>query len=151
MPHIHQTPGHLDHTVEVFVVHNGKVLLRKHEKYGIWLSVGGHIELDEDSNQAAIREVKEEVGLDITLVAPKGFVDFKEAGHQELLPPVFVNRHRINDDHEHVTYTYFATSSSDTVTPESENDIWQWFTKADIEANPELRPHVKHYALTALM
>src|SRR3989344_1951021 len=33
----------------------------------IWLSVGGHIEHDEDPSQAAIREVKEEVGLDVKL------------------------------------------------------------------------------------
>jgi len=150
MPHIHTTPGHIDHTVEVFIVHNGKVLLRKHDKYGIWLGVGGHIELDEDPNQAAIREVMEEVGLDIKLVAPKDFANFKTEGYQELLPPVFVNRHRINDAHEHVTYTYFATSQSDNVTPEAPNDEWQWLTKADLEANESLRPNVKHYALTAL-
>ncbi len=65
MPHIHDT---IDFTVEAFVVHNDKVLLRKHDKYKIWLSVGGHIELDEDPNQAAFREVKEEVGLDIELI-----------------------------------------------------------------------------------
>ena len=61
MPHIHNK---IDFTVEVFIVYDNKVLLRKHDKYGMWLSVGGHIELDEDSNQAALREVKEEVGLE---------------------------------------------------------------------------------------
>jgi len=55
MPHIHDK---IDFTVEVFVVHQKAVLLRRHDKYKIWLSVGGHIELDEDPNQAAIREVK---------------------------------------------------------------------------------------------
>jgi len=54
MPHIHDK---IDFTVEVFIVHNNKVLLRKHDKYKIWLSVGGHIELNEDPNQAAIRDV----------------------------------------------------------------------------------------------
>ncbi len=62
MPHIHEK---IDFTVEVFIVYDNKVLLRKHDKYKKWLSIGGHIELDEDPNQAAIREVKEEVGLDI--------------------------------------------------------------------------------------
>jgi 8-oxo-dGTP pyrophosphatase MutT (NUDIX family) len=71
MAHIHTKPGQVDHTVEVFVVSGGKVLLRKHDKYGIWLSVGGHIELDEDPNQAALREVKEEVGLDTELLQPE--------------------------------------------------------------------------------
>jgi 8-oxo-dGTP pyrophosphatase MutT (NUDIX family) len=57
----------IDVTVEVFVVFRNRVLLRKHEKYGIWLSVGGHIEPDEDPNQAAVREVREEAGLEIAL------------------------------------------------------------------------------------
>lgn len=38
MPHIHEK---IDFTVEVFIVYNNKVLLRKHDKYGIWLSVDG--------------------------------------------------------------------------------------------------------------
>lgn len=90
------------------------------------------------------------MGLDITLLEPKDFVAFKEDDYKELIPPVFVNRHRINTDHEHVTYTYFATATNDMVKPESEDDIWQWFSKDEIEVNADLRPHVKHYALTAL-
>ena len=64
MSHIHDL---INFTVEVFIVYQNKVLLRLHDKYNLWLSVGCHIELDEDPNQAAIREVKEEVGLDIVL------------------------------------------------------------------------------------
>ena len=59
MPHIHKL---IDFTVEVFIVHKHKVLLRRHDKYKKWLSIGGHIELHEDPVEAAIREVKEEVG-----------------------------------------------------------------------------------------
>ncbi len=64
MPHIHDK---IDFTVEVFIVYKDTVLLRKHNKYRYWLSVSGHIELNEDPNHAALREVKEEVGLDIIL------------------------------------------------------------------------------------
>lgn len=52
MPHIHEK---IDFTAEVFVVYKNKVLLRLHDKYKIWLSVGGHIELHEEPNQAAVR------------------------------------------------------------------------------------------------
>ena len=65
-PHIHEK---VDLTAEVFVVYRDKVLLRMHDKYHFWMSVGGHIEIDEDPNQAAVREVKEEVGLDVILWA----------------------------------------------------------------------------------
>ena len=56
MPHIHEK---IDFTVGVFVVHKNKVLLRKHDKYHLWLDVGGHVELNEDPTEAAVREVKE--------------------------------------------------------------------------------------------
>ncbi len=60
MPHIHEK---IDFCVEVFIVHKNKVLLRVHDKFKFWLSIGGHIELDEDPIEAAYREVKEEVGF----------------------------------------------------------------------------------------
>ena len=60
MPHIHEK---IDYCVEVFIVYKNKILLRMHDKLGIWLSVGGHIELDEDPVEAAIREGREGVGF----------------------------------------------------------------------------------------
>ena len=107
MPHIHEK---VDFCVEVFIVHNNKVLLRMHDKYHIWLSIGGHIELHEDPNQAALREVQEEVGLNVQLaddLLPKIKGD---TAYKELIPPKFMNRHRINDTHEHVALVYFARS-----------------------------------------
>ncbi len=47
MSHIHEK---IDFTVDVFVVHENKVLLRMHDKYHLWLAPGGHIELHEDPN-----------------------------------------------------------------------------------------------------
>ncbi|HLC44375.1 MAG TPA: NUDIX domain-containing protein, partial [Patescibacteria group bacterium] len=108
MPHIHQQ---IDFDADVFIVHKDKVLLRKHDKFKIWLAVGGHIELDEDPNQAAIREAKEEVGLDIQLVGDvKAYAD--PADGKDLIPPRFLNRHRINGKHEHISLVFFATVDS---------------------------------------
>ena len=150
MPHIHTLPNQVDYTVEVFIVHNSKVLLRKHDKYKIWLSVGGHIELNEDPNQAAIREVKEEVGLDVALYSPQPVPEYAEVGYTELIPPAFLNRHRINDSHEHVTSTYFGTVDSDQVAPENKSDIWHWFTRDEIISSKEIKESIKNYALRAL-
>ena len=60
MPHVHEK---IDFTASVFIVNGDAVLLGKHEKFHRWLQPGGHIELDEDPNEAALREVKEETGL----------------------------------------------------------------------------------------
>lgn len=110
MPHIHDK---IDFCTEVFVVFGNKVLLRMHDKYDIWLGPGGHIELDEDPDHAAIREVKEEVGLDVQLFQDTHYPMTNREGFQELLRPQFVNRHRINETHEHICFYYFATSNTD--------------------------------------
>lgn len=145
MPHIHEK---IDFTVEVFIVYKDKVLLRLHEKYGIWLSVGGHIELDEDPNQAALREVKEEVGLDIKLFDTREYKQ-DDSELKELMAPVALNRHHVSETHEHVTFVYFAASDSDSVIPEKETDEWKWCTKEDLETM-DLKPQVKFYAIQAL-
>lgn len=150
MPHIHEK---IDFTAEVFVVYRNTVLLRKHDKYNIWLSVGGHIELHEDPNQAAIREVKEEVGLDIVLADTlRPFVKEGQS-YTELVPPFFLNRNRISDTHEHVTLTYFARAETDQlVIPEHEkSEATKWFPWEDLEKNVEgVDETIRFYALRAL-
>jgi 8-oxo-dGTP pyrophosphatase MutT (NUDIX family) len=48
-----------------------------HDKYKIWAHVGGHIELDEDPNEAVLREIKEEVGLDVKLYDGNKLLDYE--------------------------------------------------------------------------
>ncbi len=148
MPHIHDK---IDYTAEVFIVYNNRVLLRKHDKYKKWLSVGGHIELDEDPNQAAVREVKEEVGLEVTLF---GEIDIsQDKNYKELIPPRFSNRHRINENHEHVTFVYFAKSQTDRLklSEDELSEECKWFTWNEIEQNSYgIDEHIKRYARTAL-
>lgn len=153
MPHIHEK---IDFTADVYIVYKNKVLIRRHDKYDTWLSVGGHIELDEDPNQAAVREAKEEVGLDIELVGRKqDFSDGYVAGgsYKELIPPRFMNIHDINPTHKHISLVYFARSNSDQVVDEGREQSKgiKWFTKEDLEKNEEgILESVRHYALAAL-
>lgn len=149
MAHIHEK---IDFTATVYVVHDGRVLLRKHDKYGIWIGVGGHIELDEDANTAALREVKEEIGLDITLLPPPHWTPSitPKDGMKELIPPAFMNIHRITDTHQHHDLIFVGQSTSSEVIPENPSDEWKWCAKEDVLSNTEIAPRVKEYALYAL-
>lgn len=150
MPHIHEK---IDFTVEVFLVYRNTVLLRKHDKYNIWLSVGGHIELDEDPNQAAIREVKEEVGLTIELYNPFHYEMQKSDTYQELIPPFFLNRHTISDTHQHITLTYFAKAKTNVIhqmIEEEHSQELKWFTRKNLKDTLDLSPHIRMYAMRAL-
>jgi 8-oxo-dGTP pyrophosphatase MutT (NUDIX family) len=151
MPHIHEK---IDFTAEVFIVFNNKVLLRKHDKYKMWLSVGGHVELDEDPNQAAVREVKEEIGLDVVLYDGNKLFNKETDTYHELIPPMFMNRHTISDTHQHITLTYFATTSTDQTTPDSEVEVSEelkWFTAEELnDPQYDITDNVKYYAHEAL-
>ena len=150
MPHIHEK---VDFTVEVFVVYNNKVLLRKHDKYKIWLSTGGHIELEDDPNQAAVREVKEEVGLDIELIPPKDWKKIEDKNHNELIPPIFMNRHRINPTHEHVSLIFYAKSKTDRVI-QGETEVSEecrWFSMDELNSKKfDLPEKIRYYAKKVL-
>ncbi len=150
MPHIHED---IDFTVDVYVVYKNKVLLRMHEKYNMWLAVGGHVELTEDVNEAAIREVKEEVGLDVVLDNHLQTFHLDNKNFKELIPPYHFNIHTINERHRHSSLVYFARSNSDfIIQPEGEekSSACVWFTKEEIEKHPDLNPEIRYYALHAL-
>src|ERR1044072_4613478 len=150
MAHIHEK---IDFTVETFVVYKSRGLLRKHDKYKLWLSVGGYVELDEDPNEAAIREVKEEVGLDVALDDSHVQFHWEIEGYKELIPPHFLNRHRGSDSHEHVSMYFFARATTDQVVVGSEDrsDEWHWFSLEELDDPPyNLSKNVRFSAKKAL-
>ncbi len=148
MAHIHEK---IDFTASAYVVYKDKVLLRMHEKYDIWLPPGGHIELDEDPVQAAVREVQEETGLVITLWEGNKKFSIDSNGEKELIPPVSLHRHPISPTHTHVNLAYFAAASTDVLAPaegESQEGM-VWCTKDDLE-KMDLRKDIAFYANLAL-
>lgn len=148
MPHIHEK---IDYAADVYIVNEGAVLLRMHEKYDRWFPPGGHVELDEDVAEAALREAKEETGLDVVLLGDEPAVISDE--EREVRVPYFINRHRINEVHEHISFEYFGVSDTRELNPAEgeKRDGFKWFTEAELEDSTygvELR--VQHYAKAAL-
>lgn len=59
----HHEPGHI--TASVFIIDgDARLLLHHHRRLGRWLQMGGHVEPGEDTAAAALREGREESGLD---------------------------------------------------------------------------------------
>ncbi|MEZ4194861.1 MAG: NUDIX domain-containing protein [Candidatus Paceibacterota bacterium] len=148
---------YLDLCIEAFIVNNGAVLLRLHEKYNIWTGPGGHLDPGEDSNEGVKREIWEEVGLEVDLVGPTGWTKMDTKTNLDLVPPIYVNRHKINDVHDHSCFIFVAVSKSREVAPQTEADmgvecIWVDQKQLDDMHNndPRFREEVYRYATTAL-
>lgn len=59
-------------TVHVAVIHEGKTLLTKRDDFQAWCLPSGGVEEDESLAEAAIRETKEETGIDVELTRLAG-------------------------------------------------------------------------------
>ena len=68
MAHIQEQ---IDSTVAIFLVTGGRIFLIHHCQLDKWLPLGGHIELDEDPEQTALREAREESGLEAELIGKR--------------------------------------------------------------------------------
>ena len=151
MAHIHEK---IDFTVAIFVVHDGKVLLIHHRKLDKWLPLGGHIELDEDPEQAALREAKEESGLDVELLGERP--PTTSPGTRALIAPRFLDIHRINETHEHIGLIYWARPKGGGDTPAAElaaiehHDI-RWCSLEELDKlSPPMMDAVKWYCRKAI-
>lgn len=124
-------------TATTFVVYQDKVLLHQHKRFGIWLPAGGHIERDELPEEAAVREVKEETGLDVTLYNPDAtlFAADEEACH--LHRPMHLLLENINPYHQHIDFIYYATAVSNQLNPaHGETNRIKWFNQTELETVP---------------
>ena len=137
-------------TVATFVVYQNKTLLHWHHKHHMWLPVGGHVDPNESPCEAAIRETKEESGLDVTLydhVTPVAGT----SGHvRRLIPPRHMQNEVIGPDHEHVDCIFYARATTFEVQPlVGEVEKLGWYTQEELDTLP-LAADVRAYALEAL-
>ena len=114
-----------DFTATTFVVHEQCTLLLLHRKLGIWVPPGGHIEPNELPNHAAVREVREETGLEVELIEQG-----TQLGHVQVLPqPYCILLENIAPDHQHIDLIYFAqVRGGSLVHAEREAYTSRWFT-----------------------
>ena len=147
MAHIHDK---IDFTVAIFVVREGRVLLIHHRKLDKWLPLGGHIELDEDPEIAALREAREESGLEVELIGERP--PTTEPGTRALIAPRFLDIHRINENHEHIGMIYWARPREGAVTlaPHEHHAICWCSSKELDELHPPMSNAVKWYCRKAI-
>jgi len=137
-------------TVAACVQWEGKILLHFHRKLGRWLPPGGHIKRGELPDDAAVREVLEETGLEVELVG-KRREDVEDP--VQLHRPAGVQLENIGSGHQHIDLIYFARPTGYTEIAESNSkDRVGWYGPEDwgkMSVNAEVRGWCER-ALSAL-
>jgi ADP-ribose pyrophosphatase YjhB (NUDIX family) len=120
-----------DFAATTFIVKGGETLLLYHRKIRKWFPPGGHIREDELPCEAAVREVKEESGLDVELLNPR-----RRMGDVDVLSrPECILLEDISPEHQHVDLIYFARVIGGQLRiQESEAEGHRWCTAGDLDA-----------------
>ena len=101
------TLRHFCVTVYIFDKETQKFVFIKHKKLQKWLPAGGHIEENENPDNAAKREVFEETGLkDLHFINPPINVINIDG---LLIQPFGIQLNKIKEGHEHLDLIYLAT------------------------------------------
>jgi 8-oxo-dGTP pyrophosphatase MutT (NUDIX family) len=112
-------PGHV--TASCFIIdRDRRLLLHHHRRLNRWLQMGGHLEPGEDPVAAALREGREESGLEDLRIVSDGIAD--------------LDVHRIpagrgEPEHRHYDVRYIArTDSADSIAADArESNQLMWF------------------------
>ena len=155
-------------TATAYVIHpDGRALLLWHVKLKKWMPPGGHVDENELPEDAAVRECKEETGVDIELVGgdEKDFyAGNRHEGRMMRMPyamlleeiPAFEgnNEKPAQPAHQHMDFIYVGRPKDpdqELVRADGEAEKLRWLTKAEIEAIPEgdMHSNVRNILLSA--
>ncbi|MDP4007393.1 MAG: NUDIX domain-containing protein [bacterium] len=148
MAHIHEL---IDWTIVAYVIYGKKALFVFHKELQKWLPLGGHIELNEDPDEALAREVKEESGIEeFEVLSEKPIMNAPE--RKVLYTPSYMDIHPISNTHKHIGLTYFLKVSTDTVQlADQEHEEIRWLSEDDLDdAGINLDSGIKLYAREAI-
>lgn len=137
----------IDLTVAWYIIHGGKVLLIHHQKLDRWLPVWWHIDANETPDQALLREVKEEIWIDVEILGQSN-LPLEGNVKYNLATPFYANVHSVGD-HNHCAFFYVCKAiHPEQIHINEELKNFAWFTIEELEQE-RVPVDVKNQALKA--
>ncbi|MCB9802655.1 NUDIX hydrolase [Candidatus Nomurabacteria bacterium] len=116
------------------IVEDNKVLLNQHGDTEFWKFCGGKVEdYDQNLQEAAAREVKEEMGIEIKITNPRPFITYTTKEMADVKIDVIL--------------VHWLAEKIGEIKPGEDIREWQWFDIDDLPDNLALNiiPTLKHF------
>jgi ADP-ribose pyrophosphatase YjhB (NUDIX family) len=133
-----------------YVVRNGKTLLLYHKKLKMWLPPGGHIDEGELPDEAVMREIKEETGLDVEILPAKRAGGHREMGVSFLHLPSHVQLEDIPNHPQHIDLIYFCRAKDGAEALSGEHEDMHWYSADELKNAEHVRDEVRETGLAAI-
>ncbi|HZP25708.1 MAG TPA: NUDIX domain-containing protein [Dehalococcoidia bacterium] len=123
-------------TATGFVVDGERTLLLWHQRLGMWVPPGGHVDEDEDPVTAVLREVREETGLETEVIASDQHlpVDYPE----QVAAPYTILVEDISgpgEPHKHIDFIYFCRPVNGGIAPLDCATEARWVDEGTLRSN----------------
>lgn len=133
-----------------YVVRDGKTLLLYHKKLKIWVPPGGHIDEGELPDEAVLREIREETGLEAEIVSERRPAEGCEEGVTYLHVPSHVQLEDIPNHPQHIDLIYFCRAlPGQEKLCDAEADDMRWHSIEDL-SGPHVREEVRQTGTLAI-
>ncbi len=152
--------GRKHFTASALIENQGRFLILYHEKLKLWLYPGGHVEADEEPQDAALREIQEETGIEVSLlscgVAEDMPLDLNGDTAAELAAPLITLCEKIPDKdgshHWHIDLVYLCQANNEArrLTSDRPNMKWASAGEAKELAVPRELPSLMNRAARIL-
>lgn len=123
----------------VYIIEQERVLLIYHRKLSKWLPPGGHLEPNETPPEAALREAREETGIEIEFIRQENFWverwNAKSFERPYLCLLEEIPAYKDTPAHQHIDFVYLARAVGGVEQQNlEETDGLRWFTLEEAEA-----------------
>ncbi len=123
-------------TVTGFIVYGGKTLLLWHPFMHGWTAPGGHIEPNEDPEEAVLREIREETGLEVCPTSSGQSLGLEYP--RQIPAPAAIQIEESfepGEEHQHIDLIYFCTLLGEPPPLPDDDRHLTWVSEERLRAN----------------